>query len=64
MANYGYRLDNGRNIVCRNGVDLLIDGQKTVPLTLEEKWFALRLYFEEQGSVPEFFSEDEQEEIP
>ena len=58
MGSYGYVLDNGRKIVCRNGVDLLIDGNRTCPITLDEKWFVFRLYFEEHGEMPEFFLEE------
>lgn len=56
---FGYVLDKGRRMVCRNGVDLLIDGQRTTPITIDEKWLLLEAYFREHGDIPEDFLEDE-----
>jgi hypothetical protein len=59
-VNFGYVLDNGRKMVCRNGADFLIDDQCTRPITMDEKWFLLGLYFQEHGDIPQDFLEDEQ----
>lgn len=59
-ANHGYVLGQGRKLVCRDGVDLIISGEGASPISLVAKWFVLRLYLEEHGNPPEFFLEDHQ----